>query len=189
VTSSTPSKLSAILRKSAAVIARLYLREYLTSLDGALASARELGPRPSQETSGKEAAVGGWTFILSTSPVGSGASRNLDRRAFTRSLKFLFADDPLGEPFVHSTRLGEWLASSATRAQPGADSDTPCREFFQQNRHCRRYFGVSRYNRSPFQVLSELSGDDLPSIDVRGCGSNLNERPASNECEGSFTFW
>jgi len=32
---------------------------------------------------------------------------------------FRMADDPLGEPFVHSPRLGEWQASSATRAQPG----------------------------------------------------------------------
>jgi hypothetical protein len=67
---------------------------YLTSLDGALASARELRPLPSRETSGKEGTVGAWTFIVSTGPVGSRARRNLDRRAFTGALKFLFADHP-----------------------------------------------------------------------------------------------
>jgi hypothetical protein len=44
-TSSTPARLSAILRKSAAVVDRFpYLRGYLIALDGTLASPRQLRP-------------------------------------------------------------------------------------------------------------------------------------------------
>ena len=47
---------------------------------------------------------------------------------------------------------------------------------------------MSRYHHSPFQILSEFSGDDLPLIERRRCcRSDLNEGPVSNECECDFS--
>jgi len=67
--------------------------------------------------------------------------------------------------------------------EPGVvDGDSPCRKLVKQLPHSRRYLSLSRYDHSPFQVLPELSGDDLPPIKVwRRFRSDLNERPMTNQ--------
>jgi hypothetical protein len=64
------------------------------------------------------------------------------------------------------------------------DSDAPLRQLLQQLHHGGRYLTVSLYDDCPSQVLSEFSGNDMPSIErPRCCRSDLNQGPVSNERE------
>jgi hypothetical protein len=70
------------------------------------------------------------------------------------------------------------------------DSDSPRRQFVQQRPHCGRDLTVSRYDRCPFQVLSERPRDDLPSIETkRRCRSDLKEGPVPNERTCDLPGW
>src|SRR5687768_5470850 len=72
------------------------------------------------------------------------------------------------------------------------DADAPLRQFPEQLHHGGRYLTVSWYDNCPSQVLSEFSGDDMPSIErTRCCRSDLNHGPVSNEreCNVSARQW
>jgi hypothetical protein len=62
------------------------------------------------------------------------------------------------------------------------NSDSPRRQLVQQSRYCGGHLTGSRYHHCPFQVLSELFGDDVPLIERRRrCSSDLNEGPVSDQ--------
>ena len=72
------------------------------------------------------------------------------------------------------------------------DDDPPCGQLVQQLRYSGRCLTVSRDDYRPLQVLSKFSRNDLPSIEwCRGCRSDLNEGPVSNqrECDLLVRQW
>jgi hypothetical protein len=115
--SSTPSRLSAILRKWAAVIASYTSEEYLTSLGVEMPSARELRPLPSQETNGKESTARGWHFIASNGTVESGATR----RERPPLLETAFVSDSrptaAGKEVARAVRRRHWIVAKAVTAR------------------------------------------------------------------------
>jgi hypothetical protein len=86
------------------------------------------------------------------------------------------------------------LDAAALRALSGLevvlDGDPPCCKFDQELGHRWRYLSVTRYDHCPFQILPELSGDDMPPIERRRCGrSDLNQGPVSNEFVCGLPAW